>query len=201
MGAVHVPVWLLARHLTGGESLSADQHIILFTIRLPRIFASLLVGGALSVSGLLFQGLFRNPLADPYVIGSSGGAVLGASIGVFLLPPISVAGFGTTALLAFAGALGSITLVYWLARVDGRTPVVALLLAGFAVSTMLSYSSYFLEVLDRDFGTGMRVLASWLHGTIALPTWPQLAIVAFDAGHWACGFGSAGAKPEYPRAG
>lgn len=67
-------------------------------------------------------------------------------------------------------------LVYALARVNGRTPVVALLLAGFAVSTMLSYSSYFLEVLDRDFGTGLRVLASWLHGTIGQPTWGQLTI-------------------------
>jgi iron complex transport system permease protein len=178
MGAVHVPIWLLAREMIGSRSLSTDQRIILFAIRLPRIVASLLVGGALSVSGLLFQGLFRNPLADPYVIGSSGGAVLGASIGVFLLPPISMAGFGATTLLAFAGAVGSITLVYWLARVDGRTPVVALLLAGFAVSTMLSYSSYFLEVLDHDFGQGMHVLSSWLHGTIAQPTWPQLAIVA-----------------------
>jgi iron complex transport system permease protein len=177
MGAVHVQFGLLVRQLIGGGSLTADQRIILFSIRLPRIVASLLVGAALSASGLLFQGLFRNPLADPYVIGSSGGAVLGASIGVFLLPPMSVAGFGATTLLAFAGALGSITLVYWLAHVDGRTPVVALLLAGFAVSTMLSYASYFLEVLDHDFGTGMRVLTSWLHGTIAQPTWPQLAIV------------------------
>ena len=81
-------------------------------------------------------------------------------------------------MLAFVGAIGSILLVYWLASVNGRTPVVALLLAGFAVSTMLSYSSYFLEVLDQDFGQGMHVLSSWLHGTIAQPTWPQLAIVA-----------------------
>jgi iron complex transport system permease protein len=177
MGAVRMPPGLLARQLIGGGHLSTDQRIILFTIRLPRILASLLVGAALSVSGLLFQGLFRNPLADPYVIGSSGGAVLGASIGVFLLPAISVAGFGTAALLAFVGALCSIMLVYWLASADGRTPVVALLLAGFAVSTMMSYSSYFLEVLDQDFGQGMHVLSSWLHGTVAQPTWPQLAIV------------------------
>lgn len=183
MGAVHVPLWQLARSLIGGGSLSAgpltdDQRIILLTVRLPRIVAAVFVGSALSVSGLLFQGLFRNPLADPYVIGSSGGAMLGASIGVFILPPVSLVGFSATAVLAFAGAIASITLVYWLAHVDGNTPVVALLLAGFAVSTMLSYSSYFLEVLDRDFGTGMRVLSSWLHGTIAQPTWPQLAIVA-----------------------
>lgn len=177
VGAVAIPVRKLALALLGSDSLAADQRIIIVTIRLPRILAAALVGSALSVSGLLFQGLFRNPLADPYVIGSSGGAVLGASLGVFLLSSVSVAGFGATALLAFVGAVCSITLVYALARVKGRTPVVALLLAGFAVSTMLSYSSYFLEMLDRDFGAGLHVLASWLHGTIAQPTWGQLAIV------------------------
>ena len=178
VGAVGVPARKLALTLLGRDSLTADQRIIIMVIRLPRILAAALVGSALSVSGLLFQGLFRNPLADPYVIGSSGGALLGASVGVFLLPSLSAAGFGGTAILAFAGAICSITVVYALARVHGRTPVVTLLLAGFAVSTMLSYSSYLLEVLDQDFGTGMRVLASWLHGTIAQPTWGQLAIVA-----------------------
>ncbi|MGA9389720.1 MAG: iron ABC transporter permease [Candidatus Sulfotelmatobacter sp.] len=178
LGAVDVPVRKLVLALLGRDSLSADQRIIILTIRLPRVLAAAIVGSALSVSGLLFQGLFRNPLADPYVIGSSGGALLGASVGVFLLSSVSVAGFGATALLAFLGAICSITLVYLLARVNGRTPVVALLLAGFAVSTMLSYSSYLLEVLDHDFGTGVRVLASWLHGTIAQPTWGQLAIIA-----------------------
>ena len=178
VGAVRLPVVSLMRALLRPGELSAAEHTIIFTIRLPRILAAAMAGSALSVSGLLFQGLFRNPLADPYVIGSSGGAVLGASIGVFLLPPISVAGFGATALLAFAGAFCSIALVYALANVKGRTPVVALLLAGFAVSTMLSYLSYFFEVLDHDFGTGMRVLTSWLHGTISQPTWPQLGVVA-----------------------
>ena len=178
VGAVRLPLVSLMRALLRPGELSAAEHTIIFTIRLPRILAAAMAGSALSVSGLLFQGLFRNPLADPYVIGSSGGAVLGASIGVFLLPPISVAGFGATALLAFAGAFCSIALVYALASVKGRTPVVALLLAGFAVSTMLSYLSYFFEVLDHDFGTGMRVLTSWLHGTISQPTWPQLGVVA-----------------------
>jgi len=178
VGAVAVPARKLALMLLSGHSLTPDQRIIIITIRLPRVLSAALVGSALSVSGLLFQGLFRNPLADPYVIGSSGGAVLGASVGVFLLPTVSIAGFGATALLAFVGAIGSIMLVYALAHVNGRTPVVTLLLAGFAVSTMLSYSSYFLEVWDQDFGTSLRVLASWLHGTISQPTWGQLAIVS-----------------------
>jgi len=177
VGAVHLPLHLLVGKLIGQDSLSADQRVILFSIRIPRIVAAAMVGCALSVSGLLFQGLFRNPLADPYVIGSSGGAVLGASIGVFVLPTLTFAGFGTTALLSFAGAIGSITLVYWLAHVGGRTPVVALLLAGFTVSTMLSYSSYFIEVLNHDLGTGLQVLTAWLHGTIAQPSWSQLGVV------------------------
>ena len=178
VGAVAVPARKLALMLLSSHSLTADQRIIIIGIRLPRVLSAALVGSALSVSGLLFQGLFRNPLADPYVIGSSGGAVLGASVGVFLLSSVSIAGFGATALLAFVGAIGSIMLVYALAHVNGRTPVVTLLLAGFAVSTMLSYSSYFLEVWDQDFGTSLRVLASWLHGTISQPTWGQLAIVS-----------------------
>ncbi|MGP8188292.1 MAG: FecCD family ABC transporter permease [Terracidiphilus sp.] len=178
VGAVSVPLRAVVESALGIHPLSEDQRIILFSIRLPRIIAAALVGSGLSVSGLLFQGLFRNPLADPYVIGSSGGALLGASLGVFLLPAFSIAGFGATAVLAFAGAMGSILLVYWLASVDGRTPVVALLLAGFAVSTMLSYASYFLETLDQDFGQGMHILSSWLHGTITEPTWGQLAIVS-----------------------
>ncbi len=182
VGAIPLPFGALVRCLAGKGHLSVAESTILVTIRLPRILAAAMVGSALSVSGLLFQGLFRNPLADPYVIGSSGGAVLGASIGVFLLPPISIAGFGTSGLLAFGGAVCSIMLVYALASVNGRTPVVALLLAGFSVSTMLSYSSYFLEVLDRDFGTRTRILSSWLHGTIAQPTWPQLAVVAVMLG-------------------
>jgi iron complex transport system permease protein len=190
MGAVKVPVRRLVESAFGIRPLSDDQRMILLVIRIPRIIAAALVGSGLSVSGLLFQGLFRNPLADPYVIGSSGGALLGASIGVFLLPAVSIAGFGTTALLAFAGAIGSIVLVYWLASVNGRTPVVSLLLAGFAVSTMLSYSSYLLETLDQDFGQGMHVLSSWLHGTISQPTWPQLAIVAAMLG-----IGLAGSVP------
>src|SRR5580704_9357818 len=101
VGAVGVPARKLVLALLGRESLTTDQRIIIISLRLPRILAAAVVGSALSVSGLLFQGLFRNPLADPYVIGSSGGAVLGASVGVFLLPSVTVAGFGATALLGF----------------------------------------------------------------------------------------------------
>ena len=176
-GAVHVPLGSIAAWLTHTRPLSEDERVILMEIRLPRIIAAAMVGAALSAAGLLFQGLFRNPLADPYVIGSSGGAVLGATVGMVLLPQVTWLGFSAIALLAFAGSVATIAVVYSLARVGGTTQVVTLLLAGFAVSTMLSYSSYFVEVLDRDYGFGLRVLASWLHGSIGVPRWSQLGVM------------------------
>jgi iron complex transport system permease protein len=178
LGTVHIPVRTMFLAAAGKAHFSPEQWTILFAIRLPRIFAAGLVGSGLSVAGLLFQGLFRNPLADPYVIGSSGGAVLGASVGIFLLPALTFAGFSATTLLAFVGAMASLALIYFIARKNGRVPVVSLLLAGFSISTMGLYSSYFLEILDRDLGTGMRVLASWLQGAISTPTWGQLLAIA-----------------------
>ncbi len=177
-GAVHVPLRSIVWALLHTHALSRDDQIILMDIRLPRVLAAAIVGAALSAAGLLFQGLFRNPLADPYVIGSSGGAVLGATIAMVLLPQLTWLGFSAIALLAFVGSVATIAVVYSLARVGGSTQVVTLLLAGFAVSTMLSYSSYFVEVLDRDYGLGLRVLASWLHGSIEVPRWTQLGLVA-----------------------
>lgn len=176
-GAVHVPMHSFVAWIAHTRPLSEEERVILMEIRLPRIIAAAMVGAALSAAGLLFQGLFRNPLADPYVIGSSGGAVLGATVGMVLLPQAAWLGFSAIALLAFAGSVGTIAIVYSLARVGGTTQVVTLLLAGFAVSTMLSYSSYFVEVLDRDYGFGLRVLASWLHGSITVPRWSQLGAV------------------------
>ena len=79
-GAVRVSPGAILAALVGHHSLTETQQIILVQIRLPRVLASAVVGGALAISGLLFQGLFRNPMADPYVSGSSGGAVLGACI-------------------------------------------------------------------------------------------------------------------------
>jgi len=178
VGAVHVrPSDLLGAVLTH-HHLTYTERLIILQIRLPRILASAVVGASLSVSGLLFQGLFRNPMADPYVIGASGGSVLGASLGIFLVTQTSILGFSATALLAFAGSVLTMALVYALARTNGRTNVVTLLLAGFAISTMLSNSTYFFEVLDTTSGTSTRVLVSWLHGVISTPGWSELGLTS-----------------------
>ncbi len=175
-GAVRVPPGAILAALFGHGPLTATQQIILLQIRLPRVLASGVVGAALAISGLMFQGLFRNPMADPYVIGSSGGAVLGACIGIFFFSQLSLFGFSATALLAFAGSVITMALVYSLARSNGRTNVITLLLAGFAVSTMLGYSSYFFEAFDSGSGSNRSILLSWLHGVIGIPHWTQLSV-------------------------
>lgn len=182
MGATKIGVRDVLWSLLDWHRSGSTNYVILLEIRLPRVLASALVGAALSVAGLLFQGLFRNPMADPYVIGSSGGAAIGAGLGLFLLPRFTFLGFGATATMAFVGSLAAMALVYSLARIGGRVPVVTLLLAGFAVSTMLSYCTYFLVVLDDNFGLRTRVLASWLTGVIAVPRWSQLEVTAVMLG-------------------
>jgi iron complex transport system permease protein len=179
-GAVSISPRTLFAAMLGHQPLSQMQRLILFQIRLPRVLASGLVGSGLALAGLLFQGLFRNPIADPYVIGSSGGAIFGACIGISFFAQWSVFGFSATALLAFAGSAATMALVYSLARSGGRTNVVTLLLAGFAISTMFTNSSYFFELFDRTGNgkAGKDVLASWLHGVVGIPSWTELGVSA-----------------------
>jgi iron complex transport system permease protein len=178
LGAVKIPLRALVLALVQQSRLTETQHTILFAIRLPRVLASALVGAALALSGLMFQGLFRNPMADPYIIGASGGAAVGACIGIVFLAQFSLFGFSATALLAFAGAVLTMVVVYWLARTRGRTSGVTLLLAGFAVGTMLSNSTYLFEIFDPNPAYGLRIVSAWLHGAIGVPARPQLAVTA-----------------------
>jgi iron complex transport system permease protein len=177
IGAVPISPRSILLAMVGAEPLSTMQRLILFHLRLPRAVAAGLVGSALALAGLLFQGLFRNPIADPYVIGSSGGAIFGACIGIFFFSQWSVLGFSATELLACAGSTITLAAVYWLARSGGKTNVVTLLLAGFSISAIFTNTSYFFELFDRT-GASNRVLTSWLHGVIGIPAWSELAVSA-----------------------
>jgi ABC-type Fe3+-siderophore transport system permease subunit len=176
-GAVSISARTIVDAVFGVHPLGEMQRLILFRIRLPRVLASGLVGAGLATAGLLFQGLFRNPIADPYVIGSSGGAIFGACIGIFFFSQWSVFGFSATTLLAFIGSAVIMAIVYALARSSGKTNVVTLLLAGFAISTMFTNTTYFFELFDKT-GAGNRILISWLHGVIGIPRWTELAVSA-----------------------
>lgn len=104
---------------------------ILFKIRLPRIILGFVVGAALSVAGVIFQGMFRNPLVEPYTLGVSGGAALGVSLAI-------IAGFKVLPLAGFLGALGAISLVYFIASRQGYLRISMLLLTGVMISFIAS---------------------------------------------------------------
>jgi iron complex transport system permease protein len=147
---------------------------IVLDIRLPRVILAGLVGAALATAGATYQGLFRNPLADPYLIGVAQGASLGAVIG-FLLPfSANVAGFGLIPLLAFIGALAATASVYLLARVGKTLPVTTLILAGVALSALLSSIVSYLIISSGD---KMHSIIFWLMGSFSLSQWSEVGVV------------------------
>lgn len=176
VGAVSISPWTVVRALLGHSSaLSPAEKMILLHVRLPRVITGGIIGAALSLAGALLQGLFRNPMAEPYVLGTSGGAAVGAAFGILLFPHSSVLGFSAAASLAFLSSIVTIFFVYGLARVGGKTPIVPLLLAGLAISMVLTETSSVLIYLRDEISWTARNLALWLHGSIAVTEWPQLA--------------------------
>jgi iron complex transport system permease protein len=142
------------------------------------VIGAALVGAALAVAGVLYQGLLRNPLADPFVIGASGGAAFAATLALVALPSLGlVLGFGAVPICAFLGALAAVALVYQLARVGSTTPLTTLLLAGFAVSAVMTAGVSLLIVLSDRLQVRLRSLFSLLTGGISVSGWDQLLIV------------------------
>ncbi len=176
LGAVRIPAHTIFAVLTGRDTGLYPEQLILLHVRLPRVLTAGVIGAALSLAGVLFQGLFRNPMAEPYVLGTSGGAAIGAALGLFLFPQRSILGFSASASLAFAGSIVTIVCVYSLARVGGRTPTVPLLLAGLAISIVLSEASSVLIYLRDEISWGARSLTLWLSGSIASVSWAQLSL-------------------------
>ncbi|MEM8600237.1 MAG: iron ABC transporter permease [Bacteroidota bacterium] len=172
-----------------GAALSWDftgqQALVLTGIRLPRVLLGVLVGAALAVSGALMQGLFRNPLADPGLIGVSSGAALGASTmivlgGSVLSGVAAVLGFFGVAFGAFAGGLAVTVLVYRIATRGRRTDVATMLLAGIALNALCGAGTGAL-VLFSDEGQ-LRSLTFWTLGSLGGATWPTvLAVTPFVA--------------------
>jgi len=156
----------------------ATDEIILFQVRLPRVIGAALIGAALATAGVLFQGLFRNPMADPYIIGTSAGAALGATIAMILPINLAFLGFGLVPLAAFVGALTTVIIVYNLARVGGKTPIVSMLLAGFVVSALLASIISFMMAISGRLDLDIRSVYSFLMGQVSVVGWGQLAVIA-----------------------
>lgn len=153
------------------------EETIIFQIRLPRVIGGALIGAALATAGVLFQGLLRNPLADPYVIGTSAGAALGATLAMMLPINLAFLGFGFVPVAAFVGALAAVTLVYNLARIGGRTSVISMLLAGFVVSALLAAIITFIMSFSDRLGLNLRSIFSFLMGHVSVTNWEQIAVI------------------------
>ncbi len=149
---------------------------LLFDWRLPRVLAAALVGALLGIGGTIFQGVFRNPLAEPYLLGSAGGAALGATVA--LLVPFAVPQSLLLPILAFAGAWGATLLVLGIARVAGAVDAAGLLLAGVAVAAILGALRSFLMLALSDETVSLQVVLSWVLGGVQTPTWPVLGLLA-----------------------
>lgn len=158
------------RALLAGGGDETDR-VIVMTMRLPRVIAAFLVGWTLASAGVAFQGLFRNPLADPFVAGTSGGGALGAVAAVALGWSRTFAGIHAISVAAFAGSVLSVFLVYALARMRGRVPVGNLILVGFAVGSFTSAMvSVVLFLTTRNWND----VIFWLLGSFAPATWASV---------------------------
>lgn len=159
IGSVFLPFNEIFAVLQGSGSDLANN--ILWNIRLPRTVLIALTGMALGGSGAAYQGLFRNPLADPYLIGIASGAGLGAVVAMSFDRPFSFMGLMAIPLMAFVFALLTVAIVYFLARVGQTAPITNLLLAGVAVSSFTtSLMSFIMLRTDGELRRAM----SWLMG-------------------------------------
>ncbi len=148
---------------------------ILLDVRLPRLAVSFLVGGTLAAVGVGLQALLRNPLADPYVLGISSGAALGAGVAMLLGVGTAVGGMSALTLSAFVGGLLAILLVYRIAISSGHLPMPTLLLAGVIITAICSALVMFItSILDPARAYTM---LSWLMGTMSAPDAPAFALL------------------------
>ena len=181
MGYMQIPVrdilQVLYGTITGNrellDGLDKAVPIVVMDVRLPRILTAALVGGGLALSGVIYQGILLNPLADPYTLGVSSGAAFGASIA--LLANILFSTFFSVPLFAFAGAVATLFVVLHLSNFQGRISANTLILSGVIIGAILSAAISFVQYLaDKQ----VAVIIFWLMGSFSARSWGDVTIVA-----------------------
>lgn len=184
LGASGVPASrvfsILLDGLSANEIASGGDALIVLQVRLPRLLLGLLVGAALASSGALMQGLFRNPLADPGLVGVSAGAALAAAATIvlgdtLLAPLLGPLPFAALPIGAFAGGLITTFALYLVATRSGRTSIATMLLAGIAFGALSGAFMGFLAYLSDD--RQLRDLSFWSLGSLSGATWTKVAAV------------------------
>lgn len=175
IGAVDIPLGRILA-LLRGPAEGEWEATVLREIRLPRALVGAMVGGGLAICGTVMQGIFRNPMADPGVLGVTSGAALGAVLALYT--GLADAGPWIIPLAAFTTAVASAFLVYAIATKAGRTSLATLLLAGIAVGgTAISLTSFVLSLALADYETGSRMLF-WLMGGLDARSWLHVRLAA-----------------------
>jgi iron complex transport system permease protein len=173
IGTVRIPPQQVVAIILDHLGLDLDvaytrqQDSVVWSIRLPRVVLAVMVGAGLALSGAALQGMFRNPLADPGLIGVSSGAALGAVTALGL--GVSWFGLATTPVFAFAGGVTTAIIGYGLARHHGRTEVVTLVLAGVALNTFAGAGTSLVTFIAND--AQLRAIIFWSLGSLGSATW------------------------------
>lgn len=171
-GAVSIPLWDVMTW-----RLQPELQGVLFSIRLPRVILACVVGAALSVAGASLQGLFRNPLADPALIGVSSGAALAVGITIVVFPPLSgIWGAFSLSSAAFLGGLMTTLLILRFAGSGGTFSVIVMLLAGIAFNALAGAGMGFLQFISDD--SQLRALSFWSMGGLGGALWPSVLVAA-----------------------
>ncbi len=166
---------VVLNHVAGASfDVPGQTDAIIWEIRLPRVLLAAVVGGSLAYSGAAYQGVFRNPLADPYLLGVAAGAGLAGAIAIVLDAPLTHAGLSLLPLVSFGGAMIAVLLAYNIAQAGGQTPNTTLILAGVTLSSISVAAISYILITDQQNSTAV---LSWLLGSFNGSGWRDLPYV------------------------
>ena len=174
VGPVHIAPGTVLQALLGG-AVEPGQANILWSLRFPRVVLGAIVGGTLAIAGAAYQGVFRNPLADPYLLGAAAGANLGATVAIVLAPGASVIGINLVPMAAFVGAGTAVAGAYVLGRtVSGLRSATGLILAGIAIAAFFNSIETYVQQTHSD---SIRQAYSWILGRLVTAGWDGVLLV------------------------
>lgn len=181
LGSVYIEPELILRSIIewikyGMDGVTCDDSIrfIIFEVRLPRIILAVLTGSLLSMAGAVYQAIFQNPMADPYVIGISSGAAFGATIAIIFLPPMMLLGNSIVSLAAFLSAILTSILVYFISKTKRGVDTFSLLLTGVVISTVLSSFISLMMLAHQD--EAMKIM-TWTMGSFNAKSWNHVLTI------------------------
>ena len=181
LGSVYIEPELILRSILewikyGMDGVTCDDSIrfIIFEVRLPRIILATLTGSLLAMAGAVYQAIFQNPMADPYVIGISSGAAFGATIAIIFLPPMMLLGNSIVSLAAFLSAILTSVLVYFISKTKRGVDTFSLLLTGVVISTVLSSFISLIMLAHQD--EAMKIM-TWTMGSFNAKSWNHVLTI------------------------